>query len=221
MGSDWIPRPEAEFNAAAVAFNAWAQANGAAQGLTAAQLSELAAACSDWSGAVAASQAAQAAADAAVQAKEGQRARLEPLLRRLGAMLRESSLMSDADRVAAGLGARKRTRTRVAAPATRPFLMVDTSKRLEHTLHFKDESMPSARRKPPGVRGVEVWRFVGMEAPSGPAECSFVDLATRTPFRVAYNGSHANKMAHYLLRWVSTRGEKGPWSETVSATIGG
>jgi hypothetical protein len=26
--------------------------------------------------------------------------------------------------------------------------------------------------------------------------------------------------AHYRLRWVSTTGEKGPWSETVSVTIG-
>ena len=30
----------------------------------------------------------------------------------------------------------------------------------------------------------------------------------------------ANKVAHYMLRWESTRGETGPWSETASATIG-
>jgi hypothetical protein len=28
-----------------------------------------------------------------------------------------------------------------------------------------------------------------------------------------------DKKAHYLLRWVNTRGDKGPWSETVTATI--
>jgi len=27
-------------------------------------------------------------------------------------------------------------------------------------------------------------------------------------------------VAHYMLRWVNTRGQKGPWSETASATIG-
>jgi hypothetical protein len=27
--------------------------------------------------------------------------------------------------------------------------------------------------------------------------------------------------AHYLLRWVTHHGDKGPWSETVSATIAG
>ena len=28
------------------------------------------------------------------------------------------------------------------------------------------------------------------------------------------------KTEHYLLRWLSTRGEAGPWSETAGATIG-
>ena len=30
----------------------------------------------------------------------------------------------------------------------------------------------------------------------------------------------AGQAAHYMLRWLSTRGEAGPWSETASATIG-
>ncbi|KKK98125.1 hypothetical protein LCGC14_2645870, partial [marine sediment metagenome] len=35
-----------------------------------------------------------------------------------------------------------------------------------------------------------------------------------------FAGADANKVAHYMLRWESTRGEPGPWSETASATIG-
>lgn len=31
---------------------------------------------------------------------------------------------------------------------------------------------------------------------------------------------HSGKTARFMLRWVSTSGEKGPWSETASATIG-
>jgi hypothetical protein len=33
-------------------------------------------------------------------------------------------------------------------------------------------------------------------------------------------GGGAGKTAHYMLHWVSTTGEKGPWSETAGATIG-
>ena len=43
---------------------------------------------------------------------------------------------------------------------------------------------------------------------------------TRRPYAADYPGTDANKIAHYMLRWVNTRGEKGPWSETASATIG-
>ena len=56
--------------------------------------------------------------------------------------------------------------------------------------------------------------------PATPSQCAFLTLDTRTPYRADWTGADAGKIAHYLLRWVSTRGEKGPWSETVSATIG-
>ena len=37
---------------------------------------------------------------------------------------------------------------------------------------------------------------------------------------ITYATANANKVAHYMLRWESTRGAPGPWSETASATIG-
>ena len=36
-----------------------------------------------------------------------------------------------------------------------------------------------------------------------------------------YTGAQAGQMVWYWLRWVNTRGDKGPWSEPVSATIAG
>jgi predicted phage tail protein len=44
---------------------------------------------------------------------------------------------------------------------------------------------------------------------------------TATPYLAEYTGAQAGQMAYYWLRWVNTRGEKGPWSEPVSATITG
>ncbi|NUQ46715.1 MAG: hypothetical protein HUU22_11860 [Phycisphaerae bacterium] len=35
-----------------------------------------------------------------------------------------------------------------------------------------------------------------------------------------YDGAQGSKPAHYMLRWVNSRGEVGPWSATVTATIG-
>jgi len=56
--------------------------------------------------------------------------------------------------------------------------------------------------------------------PPGPSELSFLSVDTRTPYVADFPGEAGGKTAHYMLRWVATTGEKGPWSETASATIG-
>lgn len=53
---------------------------------------------------------------------------------------------------------------------------------------------------------------------------------TRTPygldfdfefdFDFDFDGADGGENAHYVLRWVNPTGEKGPWSETATATIG-
>jgi len=53
-----------------------------------------------------------------------------------------------------------------------------------------------------------------------PTELTFLAVDTRTPFLASFDGADAGKTAHHMLRRVSTTGEKGPWSETASATVG-
>jgi hypothetical protein len=60
------------------------------------------------------------------------------------------------------------------------------------------------------------------EAPLGhahPSELRFLGLDTRSALIADYNGEDGSKIAHYMLRWVGTRGLRGPWSETASGTI--
>ena len=54
-----------------------------------------------------------------------------------------------------------------------------------------------------------------------PGERTFLLLSTRTPAVTEFTGPGGGKTARYMLRWLSTRGEAGPWSETASAAIGG
>ncbi len=56
--------------------------------------------------------------------------------------------------------------------------------------------------------------------PNDPSELRFLSIDTRTPHTAEFPGTDGGKTAHYMLRWVATTGEKGPWSETASATIG-
>ena len=56
--------------------------------------------------------------------------------------------------------------------------------------------------------------------PGDQGDLTFRTAATSTLYVANFDGADANKVAHYLLGWESTRGDDGPWSETASATIG-
>src|ERR1035437_5980154 len=53
------------------------------------------------------------------------------------------------------------------------------------------------------------------------SQLAYVATDSGTPYLAEYTGAQAGQMACYWLRWINTRGEKGPWSEPVSATIPG
>jgi len=74
--------------------------------------------------------------------------------------------------------------------------------------------------KPSGVQSAEIWYLVGPTPPTDPAQCRFAALDTATPYLLQHDPADGGKLAHYLLRWVNSRGEPGPWSETVTTTIG-
>ena len=103
---------------------------------------------------------------------------------------------------------------------------MDSGRRLRHTLHFADEATPTRRAKPSGVIGAEIWVKVAelqmgvASPPTDPSELTYLSMDTRSPYVARFPGADGGKTAHYMLRWMSTTGDKGPWSETASATIG-
>ena len=52
-------------------------------------------------------------------------------------------------------------------------------------------------------------------------ESSYLATDTRSPHLLAFDGADGGKTVHIIGRWVNTKGEAGPISETVSATIPG
>ena len=92
-----------------------------------------------------------------------------------------------------------------------------------------NEATPTRRGKPEGVIGAEVW-FKLVDSSSAPpaappvhigdpASFSFLTLTTRPTVRSEFRVADGGKMAVYMLRWVSTRGDKGPWSDVAKATV--
>ena len=129
-----------------------------------------------------------------------------------------ASALTTADRNTLNLPLKDGTNTPSPVPHTRPVGQVSTSQRLEHTISFKDEDGKTA--KPHGVRGSQIWFKIG-EPAVDPSELTYMATDTSSPYTHKFKGEHAGEPVHYWLRWENTRGETGPWSDAVMATITG
>jgi len=220
----FFPRPDADLLPWGDRFNAYVQVNFAAVGLSAAEAIGLNAKWFRFHVDYLAHVQARAAATAAYQRKAHSRREFEALLRPAVRRIQTFAATTDAQRGLLGITIPDRSRTPSAAPTTRPVLVkVDFSKRLVHRIAFVDQRTPTRRTKPKGILGAELWvklTTVGEAPPTGPADLKFLLLATRSPAKVEYSGDQAGHTAHYMVRWLSRRGEPGPWSETATATIG-
>ena len=65
----------------------------------------------------------------------------------------------------------------------------------------------------------EIWRKIGGPAPVDASECELVIATPQTKDTIDYEGADGNKTAYYLLHWSDLKNRKGPWSDTIAATI--
>jgi len=236
MPHDYIPRPDGDFSAWANHYYQAAKKWWDAQGLDANDLKPLETALAEWNKDYPTHVAAQAKAQAAAAAKKNARfgvaggpPSLEPEARRIAAFIQTFPATTDADRATIGIRVRIEGGPPSPAPTTRPLARIESGIRLAHTLRFSDESTPTRRGKPKGVQGAEVW--LALAEPNSPAPpppdtsasgrdaYKFLSLSSRGNLSANFASQDAGKTAFYALRWVSTRGEKGPWSEAAAATV--
>jgi hypothetical protein len=219
--ADFIPAADEDFSVFMNTFINYVTAHAVNLGVAPATATALSDALLVWTDSLSAHETAQIGATSARTTKDSARDALTIIARTTIRSIQANPTVSDEIRALMGLPIRDDTRTRPPVPTTRPVGQVDTSQRLQHTIHWRDESSPNSKAKPTGVRGAEIWLFVGPTPPTDPAQAHFVALDTASPYLLVHEPTDAGKLAHYLLRWVNTRSEPGPWSETISATITG
>ena len=222
MATGYIPRSDTGLQAWLANFVAYANAHLVDLGLDPADMLPITNGFTDFAAKMAANVTAQQGAQAARQAKDNARDTVEAAVRLLVRQLQTSPDVDDSERAALGITVPDTTPSPSGGIDTRPIGAVDTSQRLRHEIRFSDEATPTRRAKPAGVMGCEIWVKVaapGDPPPTGAADLSFVAMDTASPYIVEYDGADGGKTAHYMLRWVKTGGDKGPWSETISATI--
>lgn len=217
--SDYIPARDAEFDEWLRNFKNYVTANHAALGLTLAESDEFDALHRDWETDYTDHNAAQANAASTARKKTETRDTTEQAARNLAARFQANPDVTNEQKEALNITVAKETKTPSPVPTTPPIGKVDNRNRLKHIINFFDSENPNSRAKPKGVMGCEIWMKVDGTAPTDPKELDYLATDTRTPYEVTFDGEDAGKIAHYMLRWVNTRGETGPWSETVSYTI--
>ncbi len=233
---NFIPRPDAAFDAWVKQYAAAQAAWWAAQGLAPAALADFTRAFNAWRGAFPAHVRARAAAEAARVTKDEARGGLEQALRPLARFIQADPATTDADRARLGITIKAITRggsgtptLRVGSPTSRPMLIIDVGGRLTHTVRLVDESTPTRTALPRGVQRAEL--FVALtptsETPPAPPPVGepgggayrYLGSFTRFPTTLTFEPPRGGQQAHYLARWASARGGVGGWSETASATV--
>lgn len=179
--------------------------------------------------AYAASVAADAAARAATAAKDAARAELLAAVRMLAQQAQHEPDMDNSVRADAGLTVRRATRTRSGTPRVAPLVSAAPVERFVHELRLVVEGEAAGasgagvrKAKPKGVQRAEVYRaIVAADAPMPVDDAAFVyvDSVSDSSARLTLAGEAVGKQAYYKVRYVSSRGERGPWSNVASATI--
>lgn len=218
---DYIPAPDPAFHNWQTTLIAYITANRAALGVSTDALTALTAAQTEWTTTYATHQATQAQALSDRQAKDDARTAYVTLIRAAVGQMQKNPAVTDAQRQAMQITVPDTTHTPAGTPTTRPVAKIDTSERLRHTLEFRDEATPTSRAKPPGVTACEVWLYTGTTPPAGPEAMHLQAVDRSTPYLMEFASADAGKTAWWALRWVNTKGDHGPWSATVSATIPG
>lgn len=221
MSGDYVPHSETELAGWARAFVERTQAHEQELGIPPAVLDKLETLQGTFQAALLDSRAAQAAAAAVCRTKDDAKNEFVKLARSVAQQIQANPNTTDGMRAELGLSVRDGANGVEPLPVSHntPKAIISINSRMRHVLRvFNQTGTSTAKSRPAGTRGCEVWRTIG-NMPESMAEMEYVDLITRNPFVIDYSGEDAGKQAHYVLRWVSTSGEKGPWSATESATI--
>ena len=217
--SDYMPRKEADFYTWVTVFFTYLITNCSRFGIASALLSPLLSLRDDFFAKYLVAQTPSTRTKTTVLAKNNALKALKDALRVfIREYLTNNHLVTDLDRDNLGLPIHKTDRKPVPVPTTYPFFVIDSSM-IRMLIIFFYATASRALAKPFGVHGAEIRWMVSDTPVINPEELIHSSFDTRSPLRLEFHGDDRGKTVWFCLRWENTRGEKGPWSEIVSAVI--
>jgi hypothetical protein len=153
-----------------------------------------------------------------VAEKNAARKKLVALICAMAGFRLKNPIITSAERVDMGLHVRDTTPTTIDVPKTRPELSIEVVDFRRLKVSFRDHGSKS-RAKPYGIDGAAII-FAALDAP--PADHSALTcsvLATRTPHIIECTEEERGKTLYVAACWQNKKGQKGPWSEIISAIV--
>lgn len=217
--ADYIPASDTLFNDWVNTFGAALTANPTDVGLVAGDASTFAGLVSTWNAAYALVIDDATRTPVTVQAKIDARNIVEPAARVLVIQIQAFPGTSNEERATFGLTVPDLNPTPVPTPGTKPVANIEDIGNLLHVIRLRDELTPTSNAKPDGAIGAEIWYKTGAVAPVDLTGCTYAGLATTRFATVTHAPANVGEQAHYLCRWINGKGDTGPLSDKIEATI--
>jgi len=219
MGNSAIPRAQGLALVWMKQFSGGIAANPAMYQLTPADAANLQNVVQTFEDALRVATAPSTRTSSAVMAKDYARNLAEQLCQSYYSLIKINAGITDADKVAIGVRPVNRTRTKINCPATSPVVNILGCTPGVQTLMFRDSIQDTQRGKPFGATFLELVVAVGDQINNPLDAARPAGLHTRSPISVTFDQVDVGKRATYYARWVSRRGETGPWSLPTSMSV--
>lgn len=161
----------------------------------------------------------------AIAGKDDARAAAERVCQQYYVRIKADDGVSDALKFNAGVRPMNRGRSRIQCPPDAPMLAVISVTPGRHVLQYHNVDS-SAARKPFGAIGLQLMMKLAdatdaTEATDadGPIDARLQGTYTRNPMTVHFDRHDDLKIATYVARWCSRRGDTGAWSAPVSMRV--
>jgi hypothetical protein len=214
----FIPRPDLQFLDWLKRLIAYVQAKMNVWGIPSQAISELQTLMNTFQNALAQTENPATRTPVTVRAKNEAREALESKLRLfLKAYVTYNPAVTNPDREAMELPIHKTTRDHSPVATTFPWILVIIN--LVRHLQFDFRGSEASKAKPAGQHGMELVGQIGGEKPADQFEMPLSYFDTNSPLKVEFKEEDRGKTFWFAARWENTRGEKGPWSDIMSAII--
>lgn len=154
-----------------------------------------------------------------VAAKDEAFARSAALYRRWYSAIKWNPSIADQDKLRIGVRPVNRERRRKGKPRAAPIIGITKATAWVHHLVFHAKDTPRRKAKPEGAVGLQLFVAVADGPVTKPGEARLRGMYTRSRAQVKHATAARAKTATYFARYVSAKGEAGPYSAPASMVI--